>query len=502
MTKKTLGLALCFFLSISVANGQEASLDRRFSDFSSGIRYNLEAQATSSKGATPLWLSANKHGLSSIGPNNGYFRAAMERSTEADSTKDWKFGFGLDAAVAYGFTSELVIQQIYVEAAWKKLRLSIGSKERACELKPQDLSTGSQTFGINARPIPQIRLEVPEYLSITGKSRWASVKGHFGFGYLTDGRWQEKYAGKEKYAKDVFYHSKAGYLKVGNETRFPLTLEGGLEMACMFGGTAYNVPGTSTALKMKPSAKDFVSAIFARGNDATDGDYANAAGNTLGSWLFRLNYHAKDWRVSAYYDHFFEDHSAMFFEYGWLDGLIGIEAELPRNPVVGNLVYEFMNTTYQSGPIYHDHTPSVPDQVSAIDNYYNHLIYSGWQHWGQPIGNPLFVTPLYKKDGTLSFKCNRFRAHHVGLSGNPIRELKYRLLYTHSTAWGTYLAPYKDKQKSHSILCELTYSPSKIGKLDLDGWSATLGFGLDRGKQVGNHTGFQFTIKKSGFLMK
>ncbi len=501
MTKKTLGLTLCFFLSFSVVSGQKASLDKRFSDFSSGIRYNLEAQVTSSKGATPLWLSANKHGLSGIDRNNGYFRAAMERSTEADSSKNWKFGFGLDAAVAYGFTSELVIQQMYAEAAWKKLRLSIGSKERECDLKPLDLSTGSQTFGINARPIPQIRLEVPEYLSITGKSRWASVKGHFGFGYLTESDWEKKYVKKDKYTSGVFYHSKAGFLKIGNEEHFPLTLEGGLEMACMFGGTMYNAETGKVIYEMKPKAKDFFNAVFGQGSDASDGDYANAAGNTVGSWLFRLNYQGKDWRISAYYDHFFEDHSAMFFEYGWFDGLLGVEAKLPKNPIVSNLVYEFVNTTYQSGPIYHDHTPSIPDQVSATDNYYNHTI-QGWIHWGQPIGNPLFVSPLYKKDGTLSFKCNRFRAHHIGLSGNPIRELKYRLLYTHSTGWGTYSAPYKDEQKSSSILCELTYSPSKIGKFDLSGWSATLGFGLDRGKQVGNHTGFQFTIKKSGFLTK
>lgn len=61
--------------------------------------------------------------------------------------------------------------------------------------------------------------------------------------------------------------------------------------------------------------------------------------------------------------------------------------------MVTTLVYEFLRTTDQSGAIYHDHTEAIPDQISARDNYYNHGLYTGWQHWGQAIGNPLFTSP-------------------------------------------------------------------------------------------------------------
>ncbi len=42
------------------------------------------------------------------------------------------------------------------------------------------------------------------------------------------------------YADGMLYHSKAGYLKIGNEgSFFPLSVELGLEMAAEFGGTPY-----------------------------------------------------------------------------------------------------------------------------------------------------------------------------------------------------------------------------------------------------------------------
>ena len=40
----------------------------------SNVRYEAEIQGSLSSGATPLWLNANKHGLSSLEPDNGYLR--------------------------------------------------------------------------------------------------------------------------------------------------------------------------------------------------------------------------------------------------------------------------------------------------------------------------------------------------------------------------------------------------------------------------------------------
>ena len=507
--KKFLTAIMLCLLAANVSLCAQNAVERALND----VDYAVEAQAVVSAKHTgldnnhfsnaPFWLQANKYGLSSVNADNGLIRMSVSRQIDTDWQQNphhWNIGYGADVAVAYNHEQTLIVQQLYADLQWKWLRLSVGSKERPLELKNNTLSSGSQTFGINAKPIPQVRLEVPEYVSFSKKLDWIAVKGHFGYGMLTDGGFQERYLTPGlHYVSKARFHSKAGYLRLGNEKRFPLTFEGGLEWACVFGGDAHNILGAGNDFKMPSGLKDYFKAIYGGGSDQTDGaQYANAAGNTLGSWTARLNYRIKDWRFSVYLDHFFEDHSQLFCEYGWRDGLYGLEVAFPENPVVSNLVYEYITTKDQSGPIYHDHTAAIPDQISAYDNYYNHAIYQGWQHWGQAIGNPFYYTALYQRDGTLSFSGNRFNAHHFGISGRPLSSLSYKLLLSYSENWGTYQNPYTDVKYNTSLLCEINWQPGHIGKMLLDGWNLGVAFAFDRGSQLGDNTGMQFVIRKTG----
>ncbi|MGN0086333.1 MAG: capsule assembly Wzi family protein [Alloprevotella sp.] len=480
-----------------------------FENAAAGLCYKAEAQVTAcSDGDAPLWLNANRHGLSSTDDQNGYFRVALSRPAQADTASKWRLGYGLDLAAAYNYSSTFVVQQLYADFEYRIMRLSVGAKEQPAAFRNAGLSSGALTLGTNARPVPQVRFELPEYWNISGKADLVAIKGHFGYGMMTDGGFQQDYVPVGgRYVRHALLHTKAGYLRLGNEKKFPLTFEGGLEMACEFGGTIYNGRGwegtLSEPLKMGTAPKDFINAIFGTGSDATDGTtYANAAGNTVGSWLFALKYKGKGWSARIYYDHFFEDHSQMFLQYGWRDGLLGAEITLPANPVLSCLVYESLRTDYQSGPLYHDYTEAIPDQISGIDNYYNHNLYQGWQHWGQAIGNPLFTSPLYNHNGSLEFLNNRFRAHHVGLSGDPLPGLHYRVLASFSKSWGTYAQPYPEVRRTTSLLVEAAYQFRKAGSLDLRGWSVKGAFGLDRGRLLGDNTGFQLTIAKSGLLVK
>jgi len=472
-----------------------------------GIAYGVEAQVSTSDGDTPLWLNANRYGLSSVDNQYGYLRASLHRDAERDSTSRWRLGYGIDVAAGYGLTSTAVLHQLYADLDFRLVRLTVGAKEQPMELKNQELSTGSQTFGINSRPVPQVRIGLPRYWNISGKGHWAAIKGYIAYGMQTDGRFLRDYLNEgSPYSRHVLYHAKAGYLKLGNEQKFPVTFEGGLEMATQFGGTTYNVQDwagihVGTSYKQPHDFHAFWNATFGTGGDATDGaGYANATGNTVGSWLFRLNYQGKGWHVSAYLDHFFDDHSQMFLEYGWRDGLWGIEIGLPKNRIVDNIVYEYMRTDYQSGPIYHDHTPEMPEQISGKDSYYNHNLYVGWQHWGQASGNPLYVSPLYFHNGYLFFQSNRFRTHHIGISGTPLPSLHYRLLFTHERSVGDYDSPYDPARRLNSFMAEVNYSPSHLGRLNTKGWSIAAALGIDRGKLIGDNTGFQLTIRKTGLL--
>ena len=61
------------------------------------FEYSAEAQGSFSHGKTPLWLNANKYGLSSLDENNGYIRGSLQRNIGNDMEKKWGYGFGIDA---------------------------------------------------------------------------------------------------------------------------------------------------------------------------------------------------------------------------------------------------------------------------------------------------------------------------------------------------------------------------------------------------------------------
>lgn len=117
-----------------------------------GLGYRVETQASFSKGSTPLWLNANKYGLSSLEKANGYLRTAVERPLSMDSAYRWGVGYGVDLVAPIHYTSDFIVQQAFAEVRWLHGVLSVGSKEYAMELKNATLSSGSQTLGITPAP--------------------------------------------------------------------------------------------------------------------------------------------------------------------------------------------------------------------------------------------------------------------------------------------------------------------------------------------------------------
>lgn len=467
--------------------------------FTKGMYYKVDAETVFSGGENaPFWLMANRYGLSSVENNNGYLRAGIFRPIEND--KKFSYSLGLDLAGAYNYTSAFIVQQAFVDLKYLFLDLSIGSKERDPELKNPYLSSGGMTLSNNARPIPQVRISIPEYTDIPGTKGLFALKGHLAYGMFTDDNWQKDFAAPgSKYTEHVLYHSKALYARIGNEKKFPLVFEGGLEMAAQFGGNAFNASQDLPFVDMPNGIKDFFKVFIPAGGDNSTpgGEQSNIYGNHLGSWIFSLSYKFPQWKIRGYYDHFFEDHSQMFGQYGWKDCLAGIELTLPRNPFVSEIVYEYMGTKDQSGAVFHDKGAVFPDQISAVDDYYNHYIYTGWQHWGMGIGNPLIISPIYNKDGLITFKSNRVSAHHIGITGKPNNEWEYRLLLTYSRHWGTYFDPLDEVKKNINSLLEVTYSPRQ-----LKGWNFSIAAALDGGNMIGRNQGGMISICKTGLLSK
>lgn len=234
----------------------------------------------------------------------------------------------------------------------------------------------------------------------------------------------------------------------------------------------------------------------------------------------RLNFDYENWYLGFYAEHYFEDQSAMFhldydgygtgdnwnvkekrryLLYSLKDMMLGMELKLKGNRLyVNDIVFEYLYSKYQSGPIYHDRNVNISDHIGGNDNYYNHSIFTGWQHWGQVMGNPLYTSPIYNGDGIIEVKNNRFYAFHLGIGGEPSYDLSYRLLATYQRGFGQYNNPYPDPRDNISVMAEALYTFAEGTRLD--GWSVKAAFGMDKGKLLGDNYGVQLTVTKRGLL--
>lgn len=467
-------------------------------EWNDSIRLRAEVSANIGSGDhNPFWLSANQYGFASIEKNNLALRLSAFK--DIDNTRKFSWGAGIDLGVAHRSQSTFIPQQLFAEVKYRALGIMAGAKEFNDSFLPQNLSSGALTAGWNARPIPQVRAGIFDYADFWGCRGWFAVKGHIAYGTFDDDWWIKRWASPDySYALGTLYCSRAIFFRGGDSSRFPLTGELGLQMETQFGGKTW-IPATDS----KPACwmhnprdfKAFAKALFPMkgGTDTPNGEQTNVQGNMLGNWSFALHWTAPaGWSLRAYYQHFFEDHSMLFFDYPWKDGLYGIHATLPENKFVSEILYEFLYSKDQSGPVYWDHTPDIDYQVSARDSYYNHYIYNGWQNWGQTVGNPLITSPIYNTNHQFAFLSNRIRANHFAIQGNPSPQVGWRLLATHTDSWGTYDTPYNNVRHNFSFLAEVKYHPRK-----LKGWEGTAAFAFDSGNIIGHSLGFRLAIAKT-----
>ncbi len=479
-----------------------ASATAQVSRLADDVEYRTELNAQFSNGDNaPFWFSANRYGLATTNDKGGYLRASIERNIESDSQRNWRIGYGADIAVPANYNSHFIVQQLYGEVQYKAVRLTVGQKERPLEMKNQQLTSGGMAMGINARPIPQVRLELADFFVIKKTNNWIALKGHLAYGAYTDNKWQREFNGGNKeavYNANSLYHSKAGYLRIGNTEQFPLVFTGGVEMVCQFGGTVWNrnIKGSAPdgSYKLYTGVGDFFKAFIPSGSDVTDGDNPNVMGNTVGSYQARLDYHGNGWDASIYGEHFFEDHSQMGWDFAWKDFLWGAEVNLPKNPFVSTIVAEHMRTTDQSGPVLTAYGDKVHN-IGGQDNYYNHNIYGSYQHAGFVMGSPLLLSPIYNNDGRIVCRDNRITAWHLGIKGEPVQDVSYRILFTHEKSLGNFNLPHDNPNKGDFLLVETTYKPQQ-----LKGFAFTASYGMNHGELLGNTHGGMLTVSYNGWI--
>lgn len=443
---------------------------------------------------SPFWLTNNKHGIGSADKNKEYLRLRgfiyRNLPIKLDGYQPNLTGEA-DILASHNLDRDFYIQQLYLDLNYRSIVLSIGSKERHSLFKDTDLSSGGMTLSGNARPIPQVELSIPQFISIPYTKDRIQIMGGISYGRYIDDKYKKNNSADGYYAKDVLYHRKYGFIKYRpNQTWYFIA---GMEMDTQWGGRFYRNGqywGKSSA-----GFKEFFKVLIPM-SGSSDGshvtDKVNILGNVYGSMHFIASYKTDKFSVRAYHEHFFEDHSGLIFK-NIPDGLYGIELNSNKKGLLSGLIFEYLHSKDQSGPFLWDKSENIPVQVSGGDNYYNQIDYISLSNYGYVVGNPLFTSPIYNKGSSLTVYNTRLISFHGGIKGYFNNSLKYRILATYSKSRGTPLIPSTSIRNQFSGLLELIYN----NPVKLEGWEFTGSFGYDNSGMVGDNIGGQLKVSKT-----
>ena len=486
------------------------------------VCYHLEAQtAVASQDYLPHWITANHYGVLA----DAEYAVALLRggaNVRHQFTKHLSLEVGAELIAKTPFvadqSAQLWLQQGYARARYGAFTLTGGRWHRTLGSPDRELSTGSLAISGNARPIPQLSLEIPTYTSIPFTRGWIQIKGSYTHGWL----------GEDRHIRGALLHEKSAFIKLGGN--FPVNIAGGLIHTVVWGG---EIPGGN---KLPSDLKNYWQVIRGKEADVSDpddpaviGEVANAVGDNMGVYDLGIDFTTKSFAAHVYQQTLFEDGSGNNPFNG--DRLLGIQLT-PTQQGKGwleGITYEFLHTKYQSGP---SRPGGVNDGAGSKDrngrsyggrdNYYNNAIYkSGWTYQDRIIGTPLFYTQARTRlylpdfvdpDALFNFNIvnNRIVAHHIGAKGS-INKLSYRLLATFSTNYGTYGgingginewgsidtpdAPYafRPPKHQHYFLLEIESHPFS------DSWSLTTSLAVDAG-EITDNVGVSIGLRRSGIL--
>ena len=463
--------------------------------------YQVESFSSFSTGEnTPFWMLYHNWGMVPLAANNFYLRGGVFHKQALN--KDWSFRLGLDVAGSSPHAYSTVwIQQAYGELNWKGFRMDVGAKENYWSLLDPNISAGDFCFSNNARPIPEVRVSIQEFVSVPYTKERLYIKGDFAIGKYFDCDYLERAADPYKmpYLKDVLSHHKSIFFRLGNYekgNRWCFTY--GLAHHAQWGGTLYNMSEEEPVIHLPKKMPEFFRVLIAKegGSEALEGDRINVAGSHWGSHTFKLDYKLnKENEISLYLHRFFEDGSSMSIIQSPRDMMLGAQYKGNQKSLLSNILFEYIYTKQQSGPI-HFLYPQYPD-YNGNDNYYHNYSYiQGPSYFGRTQGTPLFLSPEYNEDGRLNFKSSRIISFHLGAEGCFSPNLSYQLLATTGQTWGRYYIPYASVKKGFASNLDLIYKPSGIHGLDIK-----LSMGFNQGSFFEEDAfGMGITITKHGII--
>lgn len=445
---------------------------------SDSIKYDIQLMGLASSGQyAPFWLQNNQFGRVSVEPFSSNLSVGILKDfKQTNNIFDYRYSANALLTTDKNRTS-LYLHELYAEARLLVFDLTLGAKEEIFGNQDSSLSMGGFLFSKNYRPIPKIYAGIRQFTPVPFTKGYFEIKGGISHGWFTD----------STFMKDVLLHHKYFYFRLGG--KLPVRFQYGIDHVSQWGGTSQRYGALPTGFK------NFVNVFLARsgGNDALLGEQINVLGNHIISQSMKLEANAGNFQINAYWQNISEDSPLrlMWQTMNKVDGLWGLSVRNQKIPLIQGILYEFLNTTDQSGP-YHDRDGIV---FGGADNYLNNFIYeSGWSFFSRTIGTPLITSTVYNNDGVIGIRNNRVQAHHFGIEGK-YAEYQYKIMTTMSKNYGTYSYKYQTMKSATSVYIDINKRFKRFYNIE-----AGLMIGADFGQMYGNNTGCMITLKKRGDL--
>jgi len=464
--RNSLILSVCLCLFSIIAKAQNDT-----------IKYEVGFTGVGSTGAyAPFWLQSANYGQISASPNSANMNVGFSKNFNKKSAV-FEYGFKADVLLqTYDNKTKAYFHEAYLKARLSVLDLIVGAREEHLGTQDSSLSCGGFLFSKNARPMPKITLGIERFTPVPFTKGYLEVKGAVAHGWFTD----------NIAVTNLLLHHKYIYFRVGGS--LPFHFQYGVDHVAQWGG---NVPGIG---QQPTSLSDYLRIVMGSsgGSSALESDQINTLGNHIISQSMKIDYRISDFTISGYWQNISEDSPKfMTNTMNKPDGLWGVSIRNNKLLIIKGLVYEYLNSTDQSGP-FQDKDGVV---YGGSDNYFNNGIYqNGWTYFSRTIGTPFISSPVYNKNGGVAVVNNRVQVHHIGLEGD-VHGYNYKALCSLSKNYGNYGTPYPEMIRNTSLLLEVKKLFPKLLNIEL-GCSV----GADIGKLYGNSLGCIVSVRKRGNL--
>ncbi len=436
-------------------------------------RYYGEVAAWASTGKyAPFWLTANTYGLVSNAQFGGLVNAGVRKGNDRDA-RWWDYSYALTLsgrADSYGVAGS--IHEAYGHVRLWCFDVTAGIKPLQFG-NQHDLSAGGFLFSRNSPSYPVISVGIDKYTAFPFSYGYLEIKGG-----LTHGWFLNRIG-----TKNTLLHHKYIAGRLGG--KLPVNISYEFHHVGQWGGVSpvFGPLGTSFS--------DFMNMFLVRSGGVNNSDKINAYGNHIGSQMVGVDVKFSDWKFNFYWQNIFEDGPIYIIgrTMNAVDGLWGVAIEQKRWRFIHSVLYEFLATTDQSGPI-HDVDGVV---FGGRDDYFLNSAFSqGWTQGGYTIGTPFITSPIYGQE--IYPENNRVFAHNVAVAGN-VYGYEYLLRVSHVENYGRYLKPVRGNNTALYLAVQKEV-PQWWGLR----FKAT--FAADFGTQFGNSAALMIGVVKCGLINK